>query len=63
METFMGLVARFRRPSPDEVSGFEDEDASGWSPRARAMTIVGAALASWAVVGAVIYLVGAAIWS
>jgi hypothetical protein len=58
MEMSMGTVARFRRPSvEDDAPLREDERASEWSPRARTLTILGAALASWAVVFAIVYLV------
>ncbi|MEI9981854.1 MAG: hypothetical protein WDN69_00715 [Aliidongia sp.] len=54
----MGTVARFRRPSVDDDAPLREEDSTPeWSPRARTLTIVGAALASWIVVFAVIYLV------
>ena len=53
----MGTVARFRRPSVEDDAAVRDEkSAPEWSPRARTMTIVGAALASWAIVFAVVYL-------
>ena len=53
----MGQVARFR-PPPEEGTAAERQDpAAEWSPRAKTLTIIAAALASWAVVGAVIYLV------
>ena len=55
-ETEMGQVARFR-PPPEEGTAAEGQDsAAEWSPRAKTLTIIAAALASWAVVGAVIYL-------
>ncbi len=54
----MGTVARFRRPSvEDDVTLRDEERAAEWSPRARTLTIIGAALASWAVVFAIVYLV------
>ena len=53
----MGTVARFRRPSvEDDAAIREQESPPEWSPRARTLIIVGAALASWAVVFAVVYL-------
>jgi hypothetical protein len=53
----MGQVARFR-PPPDEDAAAEGQDsAAEWSPRAKTLTIIAAALASWVVVGAVVYLV------
>jgi hypothetical protein len=56
----MGTVARFRRPSVEDDAAdaaARDEDSMPeWSPRARTLTIVGAALASWLVVFAVVYL-------
>ena len=53
----MGQVARFR-PPPDQDAAAEGRDsAAEWSPRAKTLTIIAAALASWAVVGAVAYLV------
>ena len=56
-ETEMGQVARFR-PPPEEGTAAERQDpAAEWSPRAKTLTIIAAALASWAVVVAVIYLV------
>ena len=58
----MGQVARFRRLPDDKADLLEDEASSDWSPRARILTVIGAALASWAVIGAVIYLVVAAFW-
>jgi hypothetical protein len=57
MEMPMGTVARFRRPSvEDDAAVREQESPPEWSPRARTLTIIGAALASWAVVAAVVYL-------
>jgi hypothetical protein len=53
----MGTVARFRRPSvEDEAATRNEEHAPEWSPRARTLTIIGAALASWALVFVVVYL-------
>ena len=53
----MGTVARFRRPSVEDDAAVRDQESTPeWSPRARTLTIVGAALASWVVVIAVIYL-------
>jgi len=57
----MGLVHRVRRLSGEDVERHDDDTASGWSPRARTMTVVGAALASWAVVVAIVYLLGSAV--
>jgi hypothetical protein len=61
----MGLVARLHRTSFDEAVIAHEDDAPEWSPRARTLTIVAAALASWAVVGTIVYLVGEAVsvWS
>jgi hypothetical protein len=61
----MGLIAEFPRPAVDDAVGLDEDDAPDWSPRARTLTVIAAALASWAVVGAIVYLVGAAasIWS
>ena len=54
----MGTVARFRRPAvEDDATAREEQSPPEWSPRARTLTIVGAALASWAVVFAIVYLV------
>jgi hypothetical protein len=53
----MGTVARLRRPPvEDDAAIREQENPPQWSPRARTLTIVGAALASWAIVFAVVYL-------
>ena len=61
----MGLVARFHRSSIDEAVIAHEDDAPEWSPRAKTLTIIAAALASWIVVGVIIYLAGEAvsIWS
>ena len=56
----MGLVHRMRGLPAEDVEGQDDDLTSGWSPRARTMTVVGAALASWAVVVAIVYLLGSA---
>jgi hypothetical protein len=55
----MGLVHRVRGLPGEDVAHRDDDTVSGWSPRARTMTVIGAALASWAVVGAIVYLLGA----
>jgi hypothetical protein len=53
----MGTVARLRRPSvEDDAAVREQETLPEWSPRARTLIIVGAALASWGVVVAIVYL-------
>ena len=57
----MGLVHRMRGVPAEDSERHDDEMTSGWSPRARTMTVVGAALASWAVLVAIVYLVGAAV--
>jgi hypothetical protein len=61
METDMGLVARFHRTSVDDMAARDEDSAPGWSPRARTMTIIGAAVASWVVVIAIVYLIGEAV--
>ena len=63
MEDGMSMVDWFRRSAGDEpvMVGRDESTTSGWSPRARTMTIIGAALASWVVVFAIIYLVGTAV--
>ncbi len=56
----MGQVHRVRRLLAEDVERQDEDNGSGWSPRARTMTVVGAALASWAVVVAIAYLLGSA---
>ncbi|MGB8840393.1 MAG: hypothetical protein WCC64_04930 [Aliidongia sp.] len=57
----MSNIAGLHRPISGTVASDKSE-SSEWSPRARLLTIIAAALASWAVVGAIVYLISAAVW-
>jgi hypothetical protein len=57
----MSNIAGLHRPISGTI-GHDDAETSEWSPRARLLTIIAAALASWSVVGAVVYLISAAVW-
>jgi hypothetical protein len=58
----MGQVAGYHHSPAANATPQDEAETSLWSPRTRAVTVIGAALASWAVFGAILYLIGAAIW-
>jgi hypothetical protein len=58
----MSHIVGLRRPPVSRTAVYDEPEASDWSPRARFLTVIAAALASWAVVGTIVYLISVAVW-
>jgi hypothetical protein len=54
----MSDVARFQRNSTSAVDGSAEDDASKWPLRTRALLLVGASAAGWAVIFGFVALTG-----
>jgi hypothetical protein len=58
----MSHIVGLRRPPTSGAVVYDEPEVTDWSPRARLLTVIAAALASWAVVGAIVYLISVALW-